>query len=95
MISAGSAAQPAFKSLQRGTVSVTTGATGTATISAVTMAKARVRFLGVSTTATTADNNGAFECRIALSDATTVTLTRGLTTNIGVVTVSFEVEDTL
>jgi hypothetical protein len=73
-----------IKSLQYGTVDLTTTArTGTATITAVDTAKSVIAFLGAgsdSNSDTADDTSGA---RVSLTNATTVTGERSLTTTLG------------
>jgi hypothetical protein len=64
-----------IKSVQRGTITIAGGASSnTATISAVDASRARVRWLGQ--TSSLDQNDGAYG-RVTLTDATTVTATRG------------------
>ena len=63
-----------LKSLQRGVITVNAGSfTGTATISAVNTAKARLRFLGGGPSVAWG-NNATYGCRLSLSSATQVAL---------------------
>lgn len=63
-----------LKSLQRGVVTVNAGSlTGTATISAVNTAKARLRFLGGGASVAWG-NNTTYGCRLSLGGSTSVVL---------------------
>ena len=78
-----------IKSIQRGSVVSAAGTvTGTATITAVNLANAVLVWLGAKSTDTNADQRYGM-CDIALTNATTVTITRG--GNNGDTTASFEV----
>lgn len=69
--------QPGFiKSVQRGTVTITTALTGTATITAVDVSNSVIRYLGNTTDQGTAASSGR-SCRVALTNGTTVTATSG------------------
>lgn len=67
-----------FKSVQRGVINIATAATtATATIASVDAAKSELRFLGSST-----DNNAVTQlAHLTLTNATTVTATRGISTS--------------
>jgi len=69
----------AIRSIQYGTVTMSTSATATATVSAVTVAKTALIHLGVSATSTgtPADN----QIRLTLTNTTTITATRVGTAN--------------
>lgn len=62
-----------IKSIQRGTISITSSATGTATITAVDTAKTELRMLGWSAPGTVSND---FAPRITLTNTTTITATR-------------------
>lgn len=78
----------AIKSIQRGTIEITAGegASDTATITAVVTAKTLLNYLGSS-----CDNDSHVnaDCKIVLTNSTTVTASRS--GNAGAVTVSYEV----
>lgn len=69
-----------IKSIQRGTISVTGALTQTATITSVDTTKTELRMLGQTIT-TSANEIG----HITLTNATTITLTRGNTSNTTVI----------
>ena len=75
-----------IRSIQRGTIVLSGVASNTATITAVDTTKSRLCLLGLLTDQTAADR---IHTHLVLTNATTVTATRGLGT--GDVTVSFEV----
>lgn len=80
------------KSIQRGTITISAGnLTNTATINAVDLTNARLRYLGNSTTDNGAGGSGSGPVlgRVSLTNATTVTATRTATDNA--LTVSYEV----
>lgn len=80
-----------IRSVQRGTITISNGAsTGTATITAVTMLKARLRFLGNDADPTA---NGFQEgaVKIVLTNTTTITASRTNTT--GTLIISFEITE--
>lgn len=80
----------AIKSIQRGTITITNGtSTATATITSVDTAKTELRLLGSSTPGTGTSDNVLV--RITLTNATTITATRGATAND--VTVSWELTE--
>lgn len=83
--------EAASVNVQRGTISITPGNTqGTATLTAVVMAKTETRHLGqFSTSATLSD----ILAHLVLTNTTTLTATRQGTS--GTTTVSFEVTETL
>jgi hypothetical protein len=73
----------ARKSIQRGVIDITGGSTSaTATISAVVMAKAELRYGGAT---------GADAARVSLTNATTITATRSNST--GTTSVSWELTE--
>lgn len=80
-----------IKSMQRGTVSVTSSGSGTATISSVNMAKTELRFLGFTVSGTT-DTPTRYTGRIELTNATTVTVYR-TDTSSDTLTAGFEAEE--
>lgn len=84
--------QPGFvKSIQRGTIAIAPAASSnTATITAVDLANARLRFLGFSITA--ASTNDKMCLKIVFTNATTITATVNTATDI-TVTASFEVTE--
>jgi hypothetical protein len=76
----------AIKAIYRGTIAIANTATSnTATITAVNTDKAILHHLGVSSTE---NNNGYTEVRLALTNTTTITATRG--GNVGDVTVGYQ-----
>jgi len=77
-----------IKSIQRGTITLTSVASNTATITSVTTANAYVAYIG-HRDSDTVGNNADNWTRLDLTNATTVTATRAGTT--GTVIVSFEV----
>lgn len=86
-----------IKSIQRGTISFTVSDTSkTATISSVNTNKAEIRLLGMSNAYTWSGNSGTqlpfggISARIALTNATTVTATRGTALDSSLI-VSYEV----
>ena len=77
----------AIKSIQRGTIVIAAAsASNTATITSVNTAKALITMLGAESTDTSVANTMT---RLALTNATTVTASRGGTT--GSVTVGYQV----
>jgi len=64
----------AIKGIQRGVIAISSGGTGTATITSVDTTKTELRFLGVTYDSTSLSESMA---RIALTNATTITATRG------------------
>lgn len=71
-----------IQSIQRVSITIGSGATSnTATINSVNSANAMLIFNGVSTNENTINGYSDVGTRIALTNATTVTATRGLTTN--------------
>jgi hypothetical protein len=62
----------AVKSIQRGTLSISSSTTGTATISSVNTSKTELRYLGISS-----GSAGSDVTRIVLTNATTITATCG------------------
>jgi len=80
------------KSIQRGTITINGAATGTATITAVVVAKTSLKMLGFSHAGASAMNNWAptqIWPRITLTNTTTVTATMGADPAVNVI-VSFE-----
>jgi len=76
------------RSIQRGTITIAGGASSnTGAITAVVLTNSRLKFLGASSTALQQNDNGY--CRIALTNTTTITATRG-NTPAGTVTANFE-----
>ena len=75
-----------LKSIQRGVISIVGAYSGTATITAVDTSKTELRLLGVSNTTVPADL-----ARVVLTDATTITATRG--SNSGTSEVSWELTE--
>ena len=69
-----------IKSIQRGTISVASGSSATATITAVNTAKTELRYLGAEVAS----------ARIALTNSTTVTATNG---SGATVVVGFEITE--
>ena len=78
------------KSVQYGTVS-TTGVSGTSSITQVNTANAILVLLGQGQDDNSSSTPGDGLCRIALTNATTVTLTRGTANNTGTRTCVFAV----
>ena len=79
-----------IKSIQRGTISITGGATdqtATATISSVSTEKSVLNFLGVTST----DSSVRSISRIVLTNSDTVTATRNLGSAFNPTIVSYEV----
>lgn len=74
------------KSVQRGVISLATVASGTATITSVDTSKSDLRLLGYSNT-----NQPAENADIVLTNATTITATRGTTS--GTSRVSWELTE--
>jgi len=62
-----------IKSVQRGTLTTTTSATGTATITSVNTAKSKLDYLGFTTTWTATTHIGLVLGHVELTNATTVT----------------------
>lgn len=75
-----------LKSIQRGVISIVGAYSGTATITAVDTSKTELRLLGVSNTTVIADL-----ARVVLTNATTITATRG--SNSGTSEVSWELTE--
>lgn len=75
-----------LKSIQRGVISMVGAYSGTATITAVDTSKTELRLLGVSNTTAVADL-----ARVVLTNATTITATRG--SNSGTSEVSWELTE--
>lgn len=75
-----------LKSIQRGVISIVGAYSGTATITAVDTSKTELRLLGVSNTTVLADL-----ARVVLTNATTITATRG--SNSGTSEVSWELTE--
>ena len=75
-----------LKSIQRGVISMVGAYSGTATITAVDTSKTELRLLGVSNTTVPADL-----ARVVLTNATTITATRG--SNSGTSEVSWELTE--
>lgn len=75
-----------LKSIQRGVISMVGSVSGTATITAVDTSKTELRLLGVSNTTVLADL-----ARVVLTNATTITATRGSTS--GTSEVSWELTE--
>lgn len=75
-----------LKSIQRGVISMVGVYSGTATITAVDTSKTELRLLGVSNTTVLADL-----ARVVLTNATTITATRG--SNSGTSEVSWELTE--
>lgn len=75
-----------LKSIQRGVISMVGAYSGTATITAVDTSKTELRLLGVSNTTVIADL-----ARVVLTNATTITATRG--SNSGTSEVSWELTE--
>lgn len=75
-----------LKSIQRGVISMVGAYSGTATITAVDTSKTELRLLGVSNTTVLADL-----ARVVLTNATTITATRGSTS--GTSEVSWELTE--
>jgi len=71
-----------IKGIQRGTITITTGVTGTATITSVDTTKTELRMLGLTYDGATLPES---TCRMALTNATTITATRGSGGNTTVV----------
>jgi hypothetical protein len=82
-----------IRTIQRGTITMTgTNTTGTATISAVDTAKSSLRNLGFSTNTVITPATDYDGVRLALTNTTTVTATRGAgNISAAVVTAQFEV----
>jgi hypothetical protein len=76
-----------IKQVQRGTITMTTASSATATIDGVTMAKALVEALGFSQT--NIDGASVILSRLTLTNSTTVTANR--TTGTGNVTIGYQV----
>ena len=72
-----------IKNVQRGTITLSGVLSNTAAITAVNTAKAAVLYMGFYTSTTTADSEA--DTRLALTDSTTVTATRGSTGNASIV----------
>jgi hypothetical protein len=81
-----------IKSIQRGTIAITGATSNTATITAVSMANSRLRWLGQTySDAATAQNMGF--ARLALTDATTITATVDTSPGAQTTTVSYEITE--
>ena len=89
-LGSGSGIPGTFKSVQRGTISLAGVASNTATISAVTTSKSRLRYLG----STTDTDSASVNLNIVLTNSTTITASRGFATG-GAITsvVSYEIEE--
>ncbi len=82
----------AIKSIQRGTISILTGGTtGTATITSVTTGKSWLRRLGYTRNAS-GSSEQRISSRLELTNATTITATRGADTS-GTTLVSWEITE--
>jgi hypothetical protein len=77
------------KSIQRGTIVLSGVTSNTATIAAVNLLDAELVFLGSTYDTDASDNDNNYECRVELTNATTVTAAR--VGAGGSVTVSYEV----
>jgi hypothetical protein len=80
-----------IKSVQRGTITITGATSNTATITAVDVANARLRFLNSTQSAN--DTDAQSRARIALTNSTTVTATVNTSPGADSVVVSFEVTE--
>lgn len=70
------------KSVQRGTIGLASAASNTATITSVSTTKAQCNFLGNTTSeANSGEFTGRTSCKVTLTNATTVTASRGIGTN--------------
>ena len=65
-----------IKSIQRGVITMSSGSSATATVSSVDTAKSILHFLG-NTTSSSGGSEG-LHARLTLTNATTITATRGL-----------------
>lgn len=82
----------AIKSVQYGTVTLADSVTSnTATITSVAVNKSVVHFLGFSTDSNLVDNQRRWLARVTLTNATTVTASRGSATTTNAMTVGFVV----
>ena len=89
-LGSGSGIPGTFKSVQRGSITLSGQASNTATIAAVTTSKARVRFLGSTSDA----DSTVLNLRIVLTNSTTVTAYRGAGAGGGDISIaSYEVEE--
>jgi hypothetical protein len=79
-----------IKSIQRGTISISTGSSATATVTSVNTAKSLLTHLGHSGYYSSSTTDGAGNVRISLTNATTITATVGATPNLVPYTVSYE-----
>jgi hypothetical protein len=80
-----------IKSIQRGTISMVSANSATATITSVNTAKTELRFLGYSSNKVSGEEwTPRYSTRLALTNATTVTATRN-STSIATTVVSYEV----
>jgi hypothetical protein len=71
-----------IRSIQRGTIAISSGASSnTATITAVTTANTMLLYNGNSSDDASGDNPSRAQARITLTNSTTITATRGATTN--------------
>ena len=77
-----------IKSIQRGTITLSSTLTATATISSVNVNKSMLNFLGCVDGTTSTTNSGF--ARIELTNATTITATRN-TSTFGASVVAYEV----
>lgn len=80
------------KSIQRGTIAVTGGTTGTLTITSVDTNYARLRFLGCTASLNVVDGTKYF-ARVDLTNTTTVTATVNTSPGANTLTVSVEVTE--
>lgn len=74
-----------IKSIQRGTIAISSGTSNTATVTSVDTSKSILMHLGQSSTQTGIDN---VSTALALTNATTITATRGGST--GTTTVGYQ-----
>lgn len=81
-----------IRSVQRGTITITGAATGTATITAVDAANSRIRFLGQTASLNVVDGTKYF-ARVTLTNATTVTATANASPGANSCTVGYEVTE--
>lgn len=72
------------KSIQRGTITVSAATSNTATITSVSTANTRLKLLGNTADQNDQDMTRAF-CRLALTNATTVTASKGSATGANIV----------
>jgi hypothetical protein len=80
-----------IKSVQRGTISLSASATGTAVITSVDVTNSVIRLLGYTNSNTSTD--AKFLARVALTDSVTVTATLNSAPTPQTVIVSFEVTE--